>query len=160
MIPPKDWAMVEACAAEGRHRHSHSGHREAHDHGHDVFYTQDAGATWKRLATGVEQFHWAAKPGGDERRVVLVRRLPGAEEGPAGHHPKEVLATDDFMASQAALIGPAAGAGGGPAAALRVSVHHNFAFAAVPEAPSREPAAASVGPLQLWFSERDRCGQH
>lgn len=130
--------------------------------GRAVFVTEDAGASWKLVSDRVHQYHWAAVPGGDVRRLILTRFLdtgstPAASVRLDGFrsHPQEVLVSEDFMASHTVLLGR--DAAGGPPFAHRVHLHYNFIFAVVSAASSLGvPGAAPLSDngLELWvFSE-------
>mmetsp|Transcript_52258 Transcript_52258/g.167534 ORF Transcript_52258/g.167534 Transcript_52258/m.167534 type:complete len:883 (+) Transcript_52258:63-2711(+) len=117
-----------------------------------VFFTQDAGASWKLLAADVEQCHWVVREGGDRRRIILARyfRQEKASQGSAA---LEVLVSEDFMASHSVLLGGGA-PGGGPRAAVRVHLHQSLVFAVVRGADVEEEGPRSAG-LQLWLCRED-----
>eukprot|EP00747_Dinoflagellata_sp_TGD_P220000 gnl/TRDRNA2_/TRDRNA2_92021_c0_seq1.p1 gnl/TRDRNA2_/TRDRNA2_92021_c0~~gnl/TRDRNA2_/TRDRNA2_92021_c0_seq1.p1 ORF type:complete len:971 (+),score=184.46 gnl/TRDRNA2_/TRDRNA2_92021_c0_seq1:28-2940(+) len=147
------WALVETLEVPGVAAVSKSpagGKKEQEPKKNPVmgpfgpaFYTQDAGASWQLLAENVEQCHWANRPGGDARRVVMTTDVQ------EGKHKRsqaqfEVIISEDFMASKTVLLGKSAS--GGPPAASQVLVHFGFIFAI-----ARDASSASGRNLQLWY---------
>jgi len=138
----KDWALAEskgppeAKASVGSDKIKQSNSL--------AFYTQDGGISFKLLAENVDQCHWAVRPDGDSRRILLTRYTH--EDTPGS--PQEIYTSEDFFATKKVLLGKGAPAGG-PIAAVRVLYHYNFIFAVVPEWGA---AGESTGRnLQLWF---------
>lgn len=140
----KDWALAETHIAGTP--------------GKSLFVTTDAGATWQLVSGRVHQYHWAAVPGGDPRRLILTRLLEGgnglsSRVGGAKSQPLEVLVTEDFMASFTMLLGKGA-AEGGPQFAYIVHLHFNFVFAVAPAGGAAKPGSSPASGLELWvFSE-------
>lgn len=126
--------------------------------GKAIFVTEDAGASWRLVSDRVYQYHWAAVPGGDPRRIILTRLVDATPVRLGGFrsYPQEVLVSEDYMASHTVLLGK--GAEGGPSFAHHVHLHYNFVFAvaasssSAPMTPGARPASDNV--MELWvFSE-------
>jgi len=102
-----------------------------------VFYTQDAGTSWKLLAEDVERCQWAMAPGS------------------SGSSRLELLASEDLMASHSVLLGEGAPTGG-PGAAERVLVRGGWVFALAPPAGLPGGGGPAAGHrLRLWCRAED-----
>ncbi|CAK0893248.1 unnamed protein product [Prorocentrum cordatum] len=145
-----NWVLAESPAWSAREAGVRPGRRPR-----DALYSQDGGASWRLFASNVAQSRWAVPPhGANASRMLVSRFVPAPQPASSGvlarlartkppDNLQDVVVTEDFLNSSAAVVGVASP--GGVGAASQVHLHQSFIFALVPE-----PAGAG---LRLWFGD-------